>query len=1360
MRPTRPLAALLVLLVAGTASAQFNPQGRGKKPKPAVGAKPPKTPKTPKPAQPRAEAPAEPAETRETGKKPATDALIARYLGAALAQPGAEFPIQRLLELYRERDGKADALIAELERRAAAKGPDRYAALLALAGVERLEGQLDRALESYERAAAEQPKSVAAELAIARLLEQRGDRAGARTRLERALARTNDAAEREQMLRSLRGLSLDLRDFAEAERFQRELERRAGGSFFVRAELGRELLNRGEFERAVKELSEVVKAAQGDNRVLAPARRDLGVALVRAGRPREAIEELERALSAAGTAAGVRREVYQTIAEVYRAENRLPELVSRLEKDPHKNVDELRLLALLYEESGQIDKALATCRLVLTREPSDVATRLKVISLLEAQGSLERAVSEYEALIRAAPRNPDYVFRLAGVLIQRGERARALEELRRLEARAGNDVDLLSGLVEFYERMGEKERSLALLERLAVAGGRDPQHLVELGARYWIAGDKSRAIATWQRIRNVVPDRVQGAIALGDVLLEHDLIKEALEVLTEAARLEPSQARAQKALALGLERAGGAANSVEARRGYHDQALAIWERLLRESGSNAEAQREARQHIVTLWNLRNQLSQRSAGLRKRFQATPPDLEAGRLLAEAETRARRFGDAERTLRRLSELAPGDSDALIRLERVLVLERKLAEAIVVLERLVQLEPKRAREYYQRMAEYAAELYRDDDAVRYAARAVELSPEDAEGHAKLGRMYRRRQESNKAINEFRQAIVKNDRAFSVALELAELLLQENRMDEADQLLRRVLRASPDEELVARAARLSIQLNLGRGTLESLEREILPLALGNPERPLYRRLLVEVYGALAYPLVHRVRTGSKDDARTAKAELERIGDRAVKPLLDALSDERATQQQVAITLLAHVGSKSAGPALVAYASGEADAGLRTRAMIAAGSLKDAALLPRLQALLAPRGRVQADDTDPVSVAAAWAVARMASPRAKPLLASLLEAEAPGLRALGALGLGLLRDRGAEQRLSRILHAGDSGNLSRAAAARALAMLGARGEGELLAELARAPDPTLRESALFALTELGAKDAPAAIADALVDPEPRLREFAAAAAGAWSTASFRAPSDPLPPPEARVDVRELLESLRPGPYSAEERVGALERLALELTRASAAAARSSPERARGVIEALGLIPGSPPVPALTGDATGTGRERARKVVAEIAAGLVPALAGLTAHPFAPVRITAVEFLGARPEPQARAALASALRDRDPAVRRVALGAIPRGDAALASAVAALLGEEKDWALRVTAAEVLGAGGGTASADVVEALTRAATSDEYALVREAAVRALHAVNPTAARPVLERLRETDPEPRVRDAAWQLMRPSK
>src|SRR5439155_1661691 len=85
------------------------------------------------------------------------------------------------------------------------------------------------------------------------------------------------------------------------------------------------------------------------------------------------------------------------------------------------------------------------------------------------------------------------------------------------------------------------------------------------------------------------------------------------------------------------------------------------------------------------------------------------------------------------------------------------------------------------------------------------------------------------------------------------ADLLLSKGDTEEADRLFRRVLRGAPDEELVARAARLSMQINLGKGTLESLEQELLPLAIGNPQKAIYRRLLVEIYGNLTFALVPR---------------------------------------------------------------------------------------------------------------------------------------------------------------------------------------------------------------------------------------------------------------------------------------------------------------------------------------------------------------------------------------------------------------------------------------------------------------------------------------------------------------------------
>ena len=63
---------------------------------------------------------------------------------------------------------------------------------------------------------------------------------------------------------------------------------------------------------------------------------------------------------------------------------------------------------------------------------------------------------------------------------------------------------------------------------------------------------------------------------------------------------------------------------------------------------------------------------------------------------------------------------------------------------------------------------------------------------------------------------------------------------------------------------------------------------------------------------------------------------------------------------------------------------------------------------------------------------------------------------------------------------------------------------------------------------------------------------------------------------------------------------------------------------------------------------------------------------------------------------------------------------------------------------------------GSRDAEAVATLARAARRDDYALVREAAARALHAVDPDAARPVLHELAERDAEPRVRKTARELL----
>lgn len=1361
---------LIVLACASAsldASADFSARGRSKKP-PAAASKAaqPTTGKTK--ASSNAATPATTKET-EAAETRSSAALIARYTALALQQPGSPFPIERLAQLYRERDGNLDTLIAEFTARAESNTSESWNAKLALAAVLEQAGKADPALDIYQALVQTRPTSPLPRLALARMLTARGDAAGARSALEAALPLLKESADVEQTKRSLRGLCLDAQDFAAAERYHKDLVALAQGSFFVRAELGHELAGRGFDQLAEAEFRKLVDHAQGDNRALASALRELAIVLGKQRKYAEALTALKRGLRVASDS-GLRRELLMLSAELYRASGRTAELIAELEQDRARDFEKLRLLAELYEESGQLDKALQRYGAALQRQPRDINTHLKVIQLLQLQGQLDQVIREYEKLIGNVPDNPTFTFRLAEALIQRGERQRALQKLSELERRSLLDPDLTQALVDFYERIREDARALALLERAATGAPADPRGWIELGRRYYKAGDKERAERTWKRVVQSGQNKPATWQALGEVYSEHDMNEAALDAFRRAMSLAPNNPQYRKAYALALERSASTRSRTPRNRQY-EEAQKIWEVLLTEHAAPSDPlAREARQHIVTLWSLAGDLSVRLQKLEQRVRGNPNDLAGAQLLAEGQVRARRYADAERTLRDLRKRVPGDSAVHLALERVLVTQRKLPDAIEVVEALVRIDPQRAREYYQRLSGYAAELYQDERALNYAARVVELGPDDAESHRKLAEIHRRRQDSGKAIESLRIAIRNNDRLFPAFVELADLLINRNELAEADQLLRHVIRLSPDDEAVSHASRACIQINLGRGTLESLEADLLPLSVANPSRPVFRRMLLEMYRGIALSLP------ANDDPqyRDALAKIESIGQRAVGPLLDALADDDESQQRSAIDLLTRIQNKHAAPALLTYATATTgDPNRRARAMLAVGSINDARTMPRLAAFLMGDGAAHADEGDPVVTSAVWAVAKQQTHQGARLLQQLLDgsvAQFSGqIKALCALGLGATHERSAATTLWRVALDENELQLVRAAALHALADLGATTQADRAIGLTDLSDPTVHAVALIALARMGSPAMERVIARDLFSPNAEIERAAWAAALILTTKKYSPSRALFAVPQDLVDVRAMLQSALPADYAPDDEVLALERLAPAIHKAAQEAMQGPAERTLRVLQQLSL-PAQPqqsgPFAPSPEQASTTARDRAQHIRDGLKQSLVPQIATLVQHPARRIQLAAVAFLVNREEPEARTAILGALSSADQDLSQATLKAVAQAPAALddpklVDAVVHLLKEPAPWPLRVKAAQALAgirkpAAQGPAARVLLAALENAAQRDDYALVRQAALQALHAVLGPAARPALVRAARSDPEGKVRETAQDLL----
>lgn len=1271
----------------------------------------------------------------------ARDLLIARYRGILAKDPFHAFAFDRLAALYRERDGNLDVLGSELDADLARTG-ERFALVVLRGRVAQARLDAEAAAVAFARAAVLDPRAAGPQLALADLARARNDMAGARSALEASLARATAPWVRGEVLRRLAELALDTGGFDDAERRYAELARVQGESRFTLTAYARALSERGEHARAAAAYTRALEQLRGDARAAGPVLTELARAQLATRDAAAALVTLARARRGVVAGTGAANEIDELFIQAHRAQGTLAEFAA--ERAAHASgPDADLLLARVHDELGDHAAALAALRSVLARRPRAVDARVSVIRLLTRAGRLDEASEEYRALVRAAPREPRFAIEWAELLMQTGKRAEALAALAAIGRQNPREERIHRALAELYSRWGENTLATAEVEILARLEPREAMHWVTLGEQYLVDGDRERALAAWRRIVEADANSARAHATLGEVLLDHDMASEAATEFERAVALEADSVEAVRGLADALERLN-----------RRKEAADAWQRVLTLAHGDRVLSREARRRVVRLWMQLGELQPRLAAYERAFgwsmaagapqAGTPPDLDAGRFLAEAyqvvgrglrgtRVDARYAAAAEAVLDRILRFEAGDVESLLALQRLRETRGDVVGAFAVLERLVEADPRNARGYLAQLADHALALYRDDDALRYAERAVALAPQDAGAQVRLGDLYRARQDSARATASYQRALELDPSLHRIHFALAELCLAAGEGDEAQAHLRQVVRSAPDDEVVKRAAHWAIQLVEGSNGLQALEQDLLPLALGTPGRPLHRRLLMALYDVMTRGWIH-ASSGSGASAAAAREALTALGRRAIKPLLEALVDSDPAQRRIAVNLLGHSGDAHAALPLLVLAEGDGEIGLRRDALVAVGRLRSEVLAPRLAALAeAPEQRLRS--------AGAWALAQLHGEPARAAMRALGASSDPVVRGHALLGLARGVD-GSALPLARRLLRGDAHPWVRAAAAVALGWGGDRDDIEVLAESTRVDAPEVAALAALAMGAPRTPDAVPALADAAFSSQAVLRD-AALRGLAW-IGSRETPSNlrDIPEPDAGTPLTALVAAyLPPLPNDAIESV-ALH--ASELERAVRSALAGSDATAEVT---LGWLDGGVAAPWPESAATHALRRRlATAAAAEITA--------LVRHRTAGIRVAAVHLLGTLRIAGSASTLAGALGDTDPAVRSASLDALAGGVEAPAAVerLAAIAKEDARWSMRLRAVRALARIG---SARAVSALVGALRSDPYAYVREAAAAALGRIG--AGGGALRSAAEADPEPRVRRGATQALR---
>ncbi|HEX2677668.1 MAG TPA: tetratricopeptide repeat protein, partial [Polyangiales bacterium] len=569
---------------------------------------------------------------------------------------------------------------------------------------------------------------------------------------------------------------------------------------------------------------------------------------------------------------GIRAELGETLLAVHRARGSLAQLAAELSRT--RDPESALLAARAYEELGQDESALEAYRHASHARPRDLELAQRILRLLSRRGRIEDVIAEYRTLRQRVPEHTDYVVELCLLLSDTGRRDEALQLLAEAGRSHPRDLRLHQRMADLYARWRQDTALARELELLARLDPDEPTHVVALGEAQLAQGKPEAARATFRRILERAGDAAEAHAQLGQVYLEHDLVPDALVEYERALHDRPEDAAFVRGHAEVLERALRPAD-----------AAREWEHVLALAGDDAELRRDARKRLINLWAELGELPSRINELEHKLAAADGgkgDPDTARFLADAYERlahnAMRGPDVQRVLlraedalQRVVRAVPGDVPSWLSIERLRVRRGDLEGAVAALDQLVQLDPRNARTYLARMADHALALYRDTDAIRYAERAVDLAPDDANAHERLGDLYRAQKDSERALASYERALALDPQRYALALRVAEMVLVRGDAERADALYLRALRESSDDDLVARAFRAALELRTTSGDLDALERELLGAALAHPDRPVYRRQLIDLYSGMVHRLELRS-AGSGADAEAARAELRAI--------------------------------------------------------------------------------------------------------------------------------------------------------------------------------------------------------------------------------------------------------------------------------------------------------------------------------------------------------------------------------------------------------------------------------------------------------------------------------------------------------
>jgi tetratricopeptide (TPR) repeat protein len=1144
---------------------------------------------------------------------------------------------------------------------------------------------------------------------------------------ERALSRVTDPPKRRRLLEHLQDGALETQAFPDAQRYHERLLDETTADATVDEAWARGLLAQRQLETALTVITKLSALKSVTAASKATLWRDLARAELLAGLATQAEMHVERARQFASNKPGLLSELDVLSVEVARTTGNLEQAILHLESKSTRPPRSRRLLATLYAETGHTDRAINLLQRELAQRRNDPELHFQLCQVLELSGQLTEALHCLEDVVRDVPERLDLVLGLVEKLTRRGEHEKAIEVLVRAERNVGRTATALTTLADAWERLGEHQRASLLLKRT-----QPPT------ARY-------RSFPT--DVDHDTPNQDQRLsskfLAQAEQLVESGNVEQALSLVEQFSHQAPRLPQILVRTAKVYERA--VVNGKGRDLSLYEKAEILWREVIDSPQASDVELTAAIEHVVRIWTLQGKLSLRTTELTRRFSGTVPRLPQALWLAEAESRRGRFDRATAVLLTVLSTTKNPWLPLRRLEQLAVAQSNYDAALVFAERRLAAPTASDRSNYATLVDYATKTRTPSKALVYAINWTVNEPNRPAAFATLARLERQASRLKQSRDTLSHAYELDRSQYDYLLELALWYKADDDVPTAVTLAKRLLRSDQDETRLLSAYYLIVSLATTPEKLVTVE-QALRAALGNaPQSVRLRDALLSLYEQLLT---------STPDASSTIVDAG-VSQRATLVLIESLSDNRESVQEVAIRLLEQTQPRQAALALLRFAKENEFAPLGRRALVLLGQLRAPEALPPLIEWLKTSDLRYKDS--PFSLAAFYCLAQYRDGHEKNTLRKLLVDSGSAYVAMSALALAARRDISVVPHLRTLVSDPRTLPLARAAAALGLHFLA---PNELNARLLS----KRRGSRLEQLVEIAIlADSPSdqrftAISELLCDDNFADPAFADA------TARLSTPYRPNLNAEwqnskSATDPESLILALTRSDGRVSSKLNALKLIARPLSQACLHRIVLEPEQARHLGRVLigdgTAVNWGPLVPDVIGLSQEEQTLRAELLDHSFAI-LQEGFGRYRAHPDPELREIALGLLSlGSGDP---AAVLSALTDRLAVIREKAIGwSYRQRTEPVVAAVSKRLLYDPEPRIRTLAAARLGdLPPGKLPQSSVFALRQAARRDAFASVRMAALRSLKHDNPLAAKRELSYAESSDQEPEARELARKLL----